>query len=119
MTDPGQDGGMEHVPGIGGYFMRAADPPAPSTWCRDRPGPDTGENGLWRQGAGPTVFATFAPETDRFGSRAQRTMLDLRVRDLDAVLAQSRDKARDKAADVDEGTQDVEGVGRFGRRGPP
>ncbi|MCF4136318.1 hypothetical protein L1856_04670 [Streptomyces sp. Tue 6430] len=38
-------------------------------------------------------------------------MLDLRVRDLDAALA----RPRAEGADVDEGTQDVEGVGRFGR----
>jgi hypothetical protein len=48
------------------------------------------ENGLWRQGAGPTVFATFESETDYFGSRAQQTMLNFRVRDLDAMLAQLR-----------------------------
>ena len=35
-------------------------------------GLDADENGLWRQGAGLTVFATFESETDYFGSRAQR-----------------------------------------------
>src|SRR5262249_57326919 len=53
-----QDGGMERVIGIGGYFMRAADPQALGAWYRDCLGLDLDENGLWRPGAGPTVFAT-------------------------------------------------------------
>lgn len=105
-----QDCGMERVLGIGGYFMRAADPSALSAWYRDCLGLDADENGLWRQGAGPTVFATFESETDYFGSRAQQTMLNFRVRDLDAMLAQ----LRAKGADVAKETQDMEGVGRFG-----
>jgi len=105
-----QDSGMERVLGIGGYFMRAADPAALSAWYRDCLGMDADENGLWRQGAGLTVFATFESETGYFGSRAQQTMLNFRVRDLDAMLAQ----LRAKGADVAEETQDMEGVGRFG-----
>jgi predicted enzyme related to lactoylglutathione lyase len=101
---------MEHVLGIGGYFMRAADPAALSSWYRDSLGLDADENGLWRQGAGLTVFATFESETDYFGSHAQQTMLNFRVRDLDAMLAQ----LRAKGADVAEERQDMEGVGRFG-----
>jgi catechol 2,3-dioxygenase-like lactoylglutathione lyase family enzyme len=94
---------MERVVGIGGYFMRAADPAAQGAWYRDCLGLDADENGLWRQEAGLTVFATF-------GSRAQQTMLNFRVRDLEAMLAQ----LRAKGADVAEETQDMEGVGRFG-----
>ncbi|MGW6710851.1 VOC family protein [Streptomyces sp. NPDC054956] len=102
---------MERVLGIGGFFMRAAaDPAALSAWYRDCLGLDADENGLWRQEAGPTVFATFESETDYFGSRAQQTMLNFRVRDLDAMLAQ----LRAKGADVAEETQDMDGVGRFG-----
>ena len=101
---------MERVLGIGGHFMRAADPVALGAWYRDCLGLDTDENGLWSQGAGPTVFATFESETDYFGSRAQQTMLNFRVRDLDAMLAQLRAKRADVAAE----TQDMEGVGRFG-----
>ena len=90
--------------------MRAADPAALGAWYRDCLGLDADENGLWRQGAGPTVFATFESETDYFGSRAQQAMLNFRVCDLDAMLAQ----LRAKGADVAEETQDMEGVGRFG-----
>jgi predicted enzyme related to lactoylglutathione lyase len=101
---------MERVLGIGGYFMRAVDPAALSAWYRDFLGLDTDENGLWRQEAGPTVFATFESGTDYFGSGAQTTMLNFRVRDLDSMLAQLRSKGADVASE----TQDMAGVGRFG-----
>ncbi|MFI8006996.1 VOC family protein [Streptomyces sp. NPDC086010] len=101
---------MEHVLGIGGYFLRAADPAALSAWYRDHLGLDVDASGLWRQGDGPTVFATFDADTDYFGSRAQRSMVNFRVRDLDAMLAQ----LRAGGADVAQETQDMEGVGRFG-----
>ncbi len=101
---------MERVLGIGGYFLRAADPAALSAWYRDCLGLDADEHGLWQQEPGPTVFATFESETDYFGSRSQQVMLNFRVRDLDAMLAQ----LRAKGADVADETQEMEGVGRFG-----
>ncbi len=101
---------MEYVSGIGGYFVRAARPVVLAAWYRENLGLDTDENGLWRQEVGPTVFAMFESETDYFGSRAQQTMINFRVGDLDAMLAQ----LRGKGADVAEETQDMEGVGRFG-----
>ena len=91
---------MERVLGIGGYFMRAADPAALGAWYRDCLGLDADEHGLWRQGAGVTVFATFESGTGYFGSGAQQTMLNFRVRDLDAMLAQLRAKGADVAADL-------------------
>jgi predicted enzyme related to lactoylglutathione lyase len=101
---------MERVLGIGGYFIRAADPAALDAWYRDCLGLDADENGLWHQETGPTVFATFESGTGYFGSRSQQTMLNFRVRDLDAMLAQ----LRANGADVANETQDMEGVGRFG-----
>jgi predicted enzyme related to lactoylglutathione lyase len=101
---------VEHVVGIGGYFLRAQDPAALNAWYRECLGLDVDETGLWQPDAGPTVFATFESETDYFGSRAQQTMLNFRVRDLDAMLAQLRAKGADVAAE----TQAMEGVGRFG-----
>src|ERR1700709_425490 len=92
------------------YFIRTADPAALGAWYRDCLGLDADENGLWRQATGPTVFATFESETDYFGPRSQQTMLNFRVRDLDAMLAQ----LRAKGADVARETQDMEGVGRVG-----
>ena len=99
---------MERVLGIGGYFIRASDPPGLSAWYRDHLGLDADD--LWRTEAGPTVFATFESGTDYFGSPNQRTMLNFRVADLDAMLAQ----LRARGADVAEETQDLAGVGRFG-----
>ncbi|MFF7329796.1 VOC family protein [Streptomyces sp. NPDC008150] len=101
---------MERVLGIGGYFVRAADPAALTAWYRDCLGLDADDNGLWLQEAGPTVLAAFESDTDYLGARAQQTMLNFRVRDLDAMLAQ----LRVRGADVAEETQDVAGVGRFG-----
>ena len=48
--------------------------------------------------------------TGYFGSPAQQIMLNFRVRDLDAMLAQLRARGADVAGE----TQDMEGVGRFG-----
>ena len=101
---------MERVLGIGGYFLRARDPAALTAWYRDCLGLDADENGLWRQGDGSTVFATFESDTEYFGSGAQQTMLNFRVRDLDAMLGQLRSNGADVAAE----TQAMEGVGRFG-----
>ena len=101
---------MERVTGIGGYFLRAADPAALASWYRDCLGLDADDNGVWSQGEGPTVFSTFESGTDYFGSPTQQTMLNFRVQDLDAMLTQ----LRDKGAEVDDETQAMEGVGRFG-----
>jgi predicted enzyme related to lactoylglutathione lyase len=100
---------MERVLGIGGYFIRSADPSALGAWYRQCLGLDADENGAWRQESGDTVFATFESETDYFGSRAQQTMLNFRVRDLDAMLAQ----LREHGADVAGQPQSMAGVGRF------
>jgi predicted enzyme related to lactoylglutathione lyase len=101
---------VQRVLGIGGYFIRATDPAALRAWYRDSLGLDIDEHGLWRQEAGPTVFAAFESDTDYFGAAAQQTMLNFRVADLDATLAQ----LRAKGAEVAEETQEMDGVGRFG-----
>jgi predicted enzyme related to lactoylglutathione lyase len=100
---------MERVLGIGGYFIRAADPEALGVWYRDCLGLDADANGLWDPQPGPTVFAAFEAETDYFGSRSQGTMINFRVRDLDAMLAQ----LRAAGAEVIGEPQEMEGVGRF------
>lgn len=101
---------MERVLGIGGYFLRAADPASLGAWYRDCLGLDADENGLWQQEPGPTVFATFEQATEYFGSRSQQAMINFRVRNLDAMLAQ----LRTTGADVAPETYDMDGVGRFG-----
>jgi predicted enzyme related to lactoylglutathione lyase len=106
----GEGTGMERVLGIGGWFLRARDPEALGAWYRDVLGLDADETGVWRQEPGTTVFATFSADSDHFGSRQQQTMLNLRVRDLDAMLAQVRAAGATVADDV----QEMDGVGRFG-----
>ncbi|MGO3022218.1 MAG: VOC family protein [Brevibacterium sp.] len=106
---------METVNGIGGYFLRAADPEAMTAWYRDVLGVDFGDQGLWQQPAGPTVIGLFEADTDYFGTRAegqdrQQTMLNFRVADLDAMIAQ----LRVAGAEVDDETQQMDGIGRFG-----
>jgi predicted enzyme related to lactoylglutathione lyase len=101
---------MERVLGIGGYFLRAMDPVALGAWYRERLGLDADEHGLWHPEAGLTVFATFEADTGYFGARTQQTMLNFRVRDLDAMLAQ----LRAGGADVADRTEEMAGVGRFG-----
>lgn len=101
---------MEHVLGIGGVFLRAQDPPELAAWYRDCLGLDLDGAQPWHQEAGPTVVAMFEADTDYFGSRSQQTMLNFRVADLEAMLAQLRAKGADVAVE----TEDLEGVGRFG-----
>jgi len=76
---------VERVLGIGGHFLRAGDPVALAAWYRDCLGLDVDANGVWTQEPGPTVFATFEADTGYFGSPTQQTMLNFRVRDLDAM----------------------------------
>ncbi|AMT92525.1 glyoxalase [Brevibacterium linens] len=106
---------MERVTGIGGYFLRAADPKAMTAWYRNVLGVDFGDHGLWQQPAGPTVIGLFEADTDYFGTRPdgedrQQTMLNFRVADLDAMIAQ----LREAGAEVDAQTQQMDGIGRFG-----
>jgi glyoxylase I family protein len=80
--------------GIGGLFFRAKDPTALGQWYVENFGIDlvpTEYGGKsWSQEAGPTVFAPFPQDTDHFGKPDQQWMLNLRVRDLDAMVAQLR-----------------------------
>ena len=85
---------METVTGIGGLFFKARDPKALAGWYESQFGisrvPDTYEAGSWWQDEGPTVFAPFSQDTKYFGRPEQAWMLNLRVRDLDAMVAQLR-----------------------------
>jgi predicted enzyme related to lactoylglutathione lyase len=104
---------MERVTGIGGVFMRARDPVALARWYTDNLGLDSvseSEDVVWWQEAGPTVFAPFAADTDYFGPNGQGWMMNFRVPDLDAMLAQ----LRASGADVDEKVEVMDGIGRFG-----
>lgn len=81
---------MAKALGIGGMFFRARDPEALMRWYADHLGVDMSA-GAWRQEAGPTVFVPFPADTDYFGRAEQQWMVNFRVDDLDALLAQLRE----------------------------
>jgi glyoxylase I family protein len=85
---------MERVEGIGGFFFKAQDPKALAQWYADHLGvgsvPTDDDHEPWQQAAGPTAFAPFAATTKYFGRAEQRFMLNFRVRNLDAMVAQLR-----------------------------
>lgn len=77
------------VTGIGGLFFRARDPDALRTWYREHLGVGGEGYDPWQQAAGPTVFMPFASGTDYWPTDKQ-WMLNLRVADLDTLLASLR-----------------------------
>jgi predicted enzyme related to lactoylglutathione lyase len=105
---------VERVLGIGGVFFRANDPAALAAWYLEHlgidPVPEDADGHPWVQQAGPTVFAPFPAATDYFGRPEQQWMLNFRVRDLDAM----RNQLRAAGATVEDATEVVEGIGRFG-----
>lgn len=83
------------VMGIGGLFFRAQDPEALAAWYAEHlgVGPGFGPNGEttadrwhWHIAAGPVVFAPFEQASDYLPA-AKQWMLNLRVTELDALLA--------------------------------
>ena len=93
---------MEKVTGIGGFFFRAREPKALAEWYRDHLGvdvvPENYDDSPWRQQAGPTAFAPFPEDTTYFGDPdkppakhpVQQWMINFRVANLDAIVAQLR-----------------------------
>jgi glyoxylase I family protein len=85
---------MEKVTGIGGVFFRAKDPAALKRWYQEHLGlsvtPADSEQVPWKQEAGPTVFEPFPDNTTYFGRPGQAWMINFRVGDLEAMVAQLR-----------------------------
>ncbi|MES2253749.1 MAG: VOC family protein [Pseudomonadota bacterium] len=85
---------MEKVLGIGGLFFRARDPGKLADWYRDHlgvtPVPTDYGREPWRQEAGATVFAPFPDGTGYFGDPGKSWMINFRVHDLAAMVAQLR-----------------------------
>lgn len=83
---------MERVLGLGGFFWKARDPKAMARWYEEMLGvtrtPTEYNQPCWEQERGPTVFEPFAEDTTFFPDTAY--MLNFRVRDLDAMVAQLR-----------------------------
>ena len=109
---------MEKVQGVGGVFFRSrGDKAALLAWYRDVLGIPVaswgGFNFRWqdmhRSDDASTTWSVFDADTDYFGRADQQWMVNFRVEDLDAMLAQ----VRAAGGGVDERIEDGE-YGRFG-----
>jgi catechol 2,3-dioxygenase-like lactoylglutathione lyase family enzyme len=82
----------QRVSGIGGFFFRAADPAALGRWYDEQlgvlPPPESYDESSWWQQAGPTVLAPMAAGAEHVSGAGWT--LNLRVDDLDAMVAQLR-----------------------------
>ena len=85
---------IEKVTGIGGLFFRAKDPKVLAKWYSDHLGvglvPSGSVDQPWRQDAGPCAFQPFPEKTTYFGNVAKQWMVNFRVRNMDAMVAQLR-----------------------------
>ena len=85
---------MEKVAGIGGVFFRARDPDALKSWYEQHLGvtrtPTDYAGQPWSPQPGPTIFEPFPADTTYFDRPSQAWMINFRVRDLDAMVAQLR-----------------------------
>jgi len=109
---------VEKVLGLGGLFFRARDRAALAAWYRDHLGLEVDD--AWFGAVMPlateddppgscVVWSAFAEDTEYFGDRDRQFMVNFRVRDLDAMLAQ----LRAAGCDVDETTEKSD-YGHFG-----
>ena len=102
------------VTGIGGFFFRAEAPAGLALWYEEQLGvdrvPETYDEPVWTQEAGPTVFGPFSADTEYFGAPEQQWMINFRVQGLDALVARLR--AAGIAVEVD---PEVYPNGRFAR----
>jgi glyoxylase I family protein len=93
-AEPPEDQEVQKVLGIGGLFFRAEDPAGLARWYETHLGialvPTSYEEEPWHQEAGPTVFAPFGKDTTYFGRPEQAWMINFRVADLEAMVAQLR-----------------------------
>ena len=83
---------MERVTGIGGVFLRGGDSDALRAWYVANLGISLEEWGgsvFQAESGDVTVWSIFAGDTE-YWPQAQQVMVNYRVRDLDAMLAQLR-----------------------------
>jgi len=82
----------ERVLGIGGVFFRSEQPDELARWYGEHlgvdPDPDFTGKTFTAQDGDQTVWALFPADTTYFGTGEQQLMVNYRVRDLDAMLAQ-------------------------------
>ena len=111
---------MKRVVGIGGIFFKAKDPERLAAWYKKHLGLEVEDWGgaIFREGAGADlkpkrqshiVWSPFEANTDYFNPSEKPFMINYRVVDLDALLAE----LRREAVDIDPKTQKSE-FGYFG-----
>ena len=109
---------MHKVLGFGGFFFRSNDPSKLATWYAEHlgidPVPQDYDTPGWRQSGGTTVFAPFAADSDYFGDAAKNWMVNFRVSDLEAIVAQLRGAGIDVTVN-----DEAEPNGRFARLHDP
>jgi len=106
---------MKRVTGIGGIFIRAADPKALAAWYKQHLGVDVQSWGgaafRWTDAAGTPVGGTTAwsvGEGKNFGA-GKSFMVNYRVDDLDALMQALRDEGCEVLEQMDDAT-----FGKFG-----
>lgn len=100
---------MTEVTGIGGVFFHSKNPKTLSEWYEKHFGVNSmNSSEVWEQEHGPTVFAPFEEDTDYFGQSDQQFMINFRVADLNALLAQ----LREDGVQIDDESQE-ESNGKF------
>jgi predicted enzyme related to lactoylglutathione lyase len=109
---------MQKVLGIGGVFFKSTDKAALAAWYRDNLGVPVDDN--WHGAVFPwaandpagdaaTVWSPFAADSDYFAPSTKPFMINFRVADLDAMLAQ----LRANGCEVDDKVENSD-FGRFG-----
>ena len=93
---------MAKVTGVGGVFFKAQDPKALNAWYRDKLGVELQPWGgivfQWKDdhdGDGATVFNPFSADTTYFEPSDKPYMINLRVDDLEGLLASLRAAGED------------------------
>ena len=109
----------ERVTGIGGVFIRSRDPEALAAWYREHLGVPVAPDGTYGVFPGGddgsySVWSTFPADTKHFGDGPSTCMINYRVSDLDAMLAQLRAAGVWVSDDVQDGE-----YGKFGWAADP
>jgi predicted enzyme related to lactoylglutathione lyase len=109
---------MKRVTGIGGVFFKSKDPKALGVWYREHLGIGVEEWGgaafRWSSpdnpsGTGTTIWNPFKDDTEYFAPSKASFMINYRVEDLHALLAQLRSEGCEVDAKVEESE-----YGKFG-----
>lgn len=77
---------MAKVVGVGGVFLRSADPARLKAWYGEHLGFPVQAWGTKFEGCGVTAWTAFKADSDNYGERTQMAMINYRVDDLDALL---------------------------------